>query len=547
MLQDLAELGPHLPLVRGALDGLAETDAVGRIWRKDHTLWRPDPTEISDRLGWLDVCDTMAEQVPHLEAFAAEVRDSGIRDVVLLGMGGSSLGPEILRRTFGSSPGYPQLTLLDSTVPAWVRKVTGAIDPAKSLFIVSSKSGTTNETLSFYAHFRDQVEKRVGPRGAGGHFVAITDPGTPLDRLGQERGFRKVFLNPSDVGGRYSVLSYFGLVPASLMGLDITRLLERGRGMQRACTPGDTNERESRRLAGGDPWVPCPGRSGQDDYPCVPLHCQLRPLGRADAGREHRQGGARHHTGGGRAPPGPPTTTVTTGYSYTCATGVTRRRRWTWPFSGCSRRVSPWSAWRCGTSTTLAPSSTAGEYATAVAGSLLGIHPFDQPNVQGAKDMTDSVLGDYQARGKLPEVGGLGSLNEILSGVDRGDYLAIMAYLLQTPDLDRQVDRLRRAVMERYRIATTMGYGPRYLHSTGQIHKGGPSKGIFPQITSGHAEDLPIPGAPYSFGVLADAQALGDLEALQSSGRRVARVVLDPTGGPAIEELTSAIEGRTGP
>ena len=202
-------LGCYLPDVEAALADLQQRDMMGRIWRRDHTVWNPDPTEITNRLGWLTVTDMMCEQIPALEAFAAAVRDDGFRHVVLLGMGGSSLGPEVLRQTFGSSEGYPQLIVLDSTVPAWVKAVTDGIDPAHTLFVVSSKSGFTNEPNAFYAHFRSLVERAVGKQQAGRNFVAITDPGTPLETLAQENGFRKVIPNPPDIGGRYSVLSYF--------------------------------------------------------------------------------------------------------------------------------------------------------------------------------------------------------------------------------------------------------------------------------------------------------------------------------------------------
>ena len=228
-------LGCYLPNVEAVLADLQQQDMMGRIWRRDHTVWNPDPTDITDRLGWLTVTDVMCEQVPALEAFAAAVRDDGFRHVVLLGMGGSSLGPEVLRQTFGSSEGYPQLIVLDSTLPAWVKTVTDGIDPAQTLFVVSSKSGSTTEPNAFYAHFRDLVERAVGKQQAGKNFVAITDPGTSLEKLAREKCFRKIFLNPPDIGGRYSVLTYFGLVPAALIGVNIATLLDRADCMREGC------------------------------------------------------------------------------------------------------------------------------------------------------------------------------------------------------------------------------------------------------------------------------------------------------------------------
>ena len=536
-----AGLGRHRALVDNALEDLDRRDVVERIWRNDHTVWKPDPREITNRLGWLTICDTMAGRVPELEAFAREVRDSGFQNVMLLGMGGSSLGPEVIRQTMGSSPGYPAVNTLDSTVPAWVQRTTGAVDPARTLFIVSSKSGGTTETLSFYAHFRKQVEARMELDRAGGNFVAITDAGTPLERLGREHGFRRVFLNAEDIGGRYSVLSYFGLVSASLAGLDIKELLGRARAMQEQCSQTSAGENPGAwlgavigalALSGRDKltiltsssigsfglWVEqlIAESTGKERRGIIPIASEpiLDPGSYGDdrlfvylrlAGDQVEDTDAAVERLRDTGQP-----VVRLDMDEPCDLGA-EFYRW--------------------------------EYATAVAGSLVGIHPFDQPNVQGAKDMTDRVLEGYQASGRLSESADGTPIEDLLSDVHPGDYLAITPYLVQTPELDQALNNLRRRIMQKHRIATTLGYGPRYLHSTGQLHKGGPNKGIFLQITAGHSEELPIPGAPYSFGVLADAQALGDLEALQSSGRRAARCRLEQADQTAIEALGDRLTG----
>ena len=220
------------PDISSALADLEDRQVISRIWSGDHTVWKPDPTEITDRLEWLTITNTMRGQVPAMEAFADEVRNAGFRHLVLLGMGGSSLGPEVLRQTFGIASGYPELVVLDSTVPGWVKSVAEAIDPANTLFLVSSKSGSTTEPNMFYANFRNLVEQAVGKDRAGQHFIAVTDPGSSLAKIGEEQGFRRVFLNPTDLGGRYSVLSYFGLVPAAIMGLDLLKLLDRADNMR---------------------------------------------------------------------------------------------------------------------------------------------------------------------------------------------------------------------------------------------------------------------------------------------------------------------------
>ena len=533
-------LGAFLPPLEAALADPRQRDVVRRIWDKDHTVWKPDPTEIADRLGWLTVSDMMREQVPALLAFAKEVRDSGFRHVVLLGMGGSSLGPEVIGRTFGSSPGYPELIVLDSTVPAWVQTVGEAIEPARTLFVVSSKSGTTTEPLSFYSHFRRLADEASAQVGAGRNFIAITDPGTPLERLALEEGFRRVFANPSDIGGRYSVLSYFGLVPAALIGVDITTLLDRGKWMREGCgssvaaddNPGvwlgavmgtlaqDGRDKltlvTSPSIAGFGPWVEqliaeslgkegkvlipvvgeplvAPGHYG-DDRLFVYLRMQGDNNAANDAAMELIESS------------GQPSVRLELRDGYDLGAEFFR--------------------W---------------EFATAVAGSLLGINPFDQPNVQGAKDMTDSVLQGYRRSGRLPKAEAGDSLKGLLSESRPGDYLAIMPYLRQTREVDEALADLRRRTMERYYIATTLGYGPRFLHSTRQLHKGGPGTGLFLQITADHEQDLPIPGKPYTFGVLADAQALGDLQALQGLGRRVARVHLGHDSAAGIGRLSEEL------
>ena len=536
-------LGRYLPDVEAVLADLQQRDMMGRIWRRDHTVWNPEPTEITDRLGWLTVTDVMCEQVPALEAFAAAARDDGFRHVVLLGMGGSSLGPEVLRQTFGSSEGYPQLIVLDSTVPAWVKAVTDGIDPAQTLFVVSSKSGSTTEPNAFYAHFRNLVERAVGKQQAGKNFVAITDPGTSLEKLASEKGFRRVFLNPPDIGGRYSVLSYFGLVPAALTGVNIATLLDRADCMREGCAscvaahdnPGawlgaviGTMARKGRdkltlvtspSMSSFGLWVEqlIAESTGKEGRGIVPVAGE--PLVTANLYGNDRLFVYLRLEGDNNSDTD--TAMVRIQESGHPAVRLDLRDRY-----DLGAEFYRW------------------EYGTAVAGAILGINPFDQPNVQGAKDMTERLLGQYQASGKLPDVGASVPFRKLLSGARTGDYLAIMAYVLQTPETDRAFDSLRRRITERYGIATTLGYGPRFLHSTGQLHKGGPGSGLFLQLTTDNSEDVPIPGYPYTFAALADAQALGDLEALQASGRRTARAQLGRDKAATIHELTTEVTSR---
>ena len=513
------------PMIETALADLQRRDIVGRIWTRDHTVWKPDPTEIADRLGWLNVTDSMREQGPSLQAFAQEVRNDGIRHVLLLGMGGSSLGPEVVRQTFGSAPGFPALLVLDSTVPDAVQAVTVEIDPAATLFVVSSKSDTTTEPLAFYSHFRGLVEKAVGKEKAGRHFAAITDPGTPLEDLAHEQGFRRVFPNPPDIGGRYSVLSYFGLVPAALVGVDLQRLLDRADFMRDECAPFvPHHDNPGTRLGATLGTLALQGRdkltlvtspsiasfglwaeqliaesTGKEARGIIPVADEpfVDPIFYDDDRQFvylRLEGDDNDNTDAAIA--------------AIESSGQTVFRLELRDLYDLGAEFFRW------------------EFATAVAGAIMGIHPFDQPNVQQAKDETVDGLKEHRRSGRLPRMDAPGSLADLLANAKQGDYLAIMAYIRQTPETDEALTNLRRIVTERHHIATTLGYGPRFLHSTGQVHKGGPESGLFLQLTTDYTEDIPVPGESYTFGVLANAQAQGDLKALLDLGRRVARVRL---------------------
>jgi len=535
-----SSIGRYLDDVEAALADLSRCDVVGRIWRKDHTVWKPDPSEIANRLGWLTIIDFMHEKVPALHSFAQEVQDTGFRHVVLLGMGGSSLGSEVLRQTFGSATGYPELIVLDSTVPAWIQAVIEAIDPAHTLFLVSSKSGSTTEPISLFQYFKNLVELVVGKEKAGQNFVAITDPGTPLAKLAEEGKFRHIFLNPPDIGGRYSVLSYFGLVPAALIGVDIAVLLNRADSMRKRCSaPMPVSENPGAWLGA------CMGTlalQGRDKLTLVTspsissFGLWVEQLIAESTGKEGR--GITPIVGEPLMAPahyGDDRLFVylrldTDDYSVTDAA-----------LEMIKSSGQPVVVLQLRDRYDLGVEFFRWEFATVVAGAILGINPFDQPNVQAAKDATKRFLQEYTASGRLPRVEAGGSLADLLAEAGRGKYLAIMAYIRQTAEVDKVLVDFRREVVERYHVATTLGYGPRFLHSTGQLHKGGPNTGLFLQFTASHDKDIPIPGKPYTFGVVADAQALGDLQALQSSGRRVARVHFSRGNGMAISKLVSEV------
>ena len=528
------------PDVASAFVGLEERQVVSRIWSGDHTVWKPDPTEISDRLGWLTVTDFMREQAPMIEAFAREVKDDGIKHLVLLGMGGSSLGPEVLRQTFGNAPHYPVLIVLDSTVPAWVKSVADAIDLAQTLFLVSSKSGSTTEPNMFYAYFRGLVEQAVGPKAAGRHFIAVTDPGSSLAKLGEEQGFRQVFLNPTDLGGRYSVLSYFGLVPAAVIGLDVLKLIARADQMRGRTEPGVPVRDDPGAWLGT--VMGAMSQKGRDKLTLVTSPA-IRSFG---LWVEQLIAESTGKEGSGIIPvAGEPLLSPENYgddrlFAYLRLEGD-ENAQIDEAIDAIGASGHPVVRLVLNDIYDVGAEFFRWEMATAVAGSIMGINPFDQPNVQAAKDMTESVLAQFESSGQLPAMEDPAYIGKLLGMARPGDYLVIMAYVLQTPEVDLALDNLRRRVTERYGIATTMGYGPRFLHSTGQLHKGGPGTGLFLQITGEHIQDLEIPGAPFTFGVLADAQALGDLQALRSSDRRAVRVDVGSTPEQGIRKMAEEL------
>ena len=543
---DANNFGRSTGEVQAALGEIRRRDVLDRIWRGDHTVWKPDSTEISNRLGWLTVADQMGEQAAALEQFASEVRTSGYTHVVLLGMGGSSLGPEVLGRTLmGANKGFPRLIVLDSTVPDRVSTVSRGIDPAKTMFLVSSKSGGTVETLSFYRYFRNLVDELLGRREAGQNFVAITDSGTPLESLALKEEFRKVYANPADIGGRYSVLSYFGLLPAALTGMSVTRLLDRAISMAAGCSSGVLVEENPGAQLGAA--IAGFARAGRDKLTLVAsksvdaFGLWVEQLIAESLGKEGK--GVIPVTGEPLAPAeqyGQDRWFVYLRAGWDDNDRTDRKMakiRW----AGNPAAGYPVLELRLNDHYDLGSEFFRWQFATAVAGSLLGVNPFDQPDVQGSKDNTDRVLDSYRREGALPVLAESGSAPELINGAQPTDYLAIMAFIEQTDETDLLLGKLRSKVLEQNGIATTLGYGPRFLHSTGQLHKGGPSSGLHLQLTQSTSDDggcdLEIPGAAYTFRTLSQAQALGDLNALTGLGRRTARVNLGSDAAAGLDRI----------
>jgi glucose-6-phosphate isomerase len=489
-----AQLPPDLDgAVVERLERAAAEDVLARIQRRDPTVWGPaDTPELGDRLGWLDIAERMAAEVDDLEAFAEEVHDAGLTDAVLLGMGGSSLAPEVFWRTFGAREDRLRLHVLDSTDPDQIAAVQGALDLDRTLFIVSSKSGTTIETLSHFKYFHS-----LQPDGA--HFVAVTDPGSHLEELATEHGFRRVFHGDPEIGGRYSALSNFGLVPAALIGADLRGVLDDARGAdhEEALRLGAIIGEAARAgrdkltfvveepLASFGLWVEqliaeSTGKQGKGILPVAD-----EPLVAPDAYGPDR---VFAHIGGGD------------------------------PLGSVRDAGHPVLAIDAGRPADLGRLFFLWELATAVAGWVLEINPFDQPNVQEAKDATSRVLA-----GGPPDLDP-GDLDALLDGVAPPNYVAVMGYLPYSADTDAKVARLRERLVSEHGVATTFGYGPRFLHSTGQLHKGGPPTGRFVQIVHEPEAQIPVPGEPYDFGTLLKAQADGDLQTLRAHGLPAVRV-----------------------
>ncbi|HYL04784.1 MAG TPA: hypothetical protein VE075_02025 [Thermoanaerobaculia bacterium] len=574
--QDAVEmrLGRYAGAVERRLAAWQAASFGSRLWQKDPTLWTSDPRtpEIADRLGWLGLPASMQPRLATLEALGEAARADGLRDAVVLGMGGSSLAPEVFARTFAPAPGHPRLSVLDSTHPDAVAELAARLDLARTVFVVSSKSGTTTEMLSFFYLFWDRLGgggETAPERDRGRHFVAVTDPGTPLAKLAGERRFRALVLAPSDVGGRYSALTPFGLVPAGLMGVDLDDLLGRGREMAAACgaevaaadNPGLRLGAAlgELTLAGRDKvtFAASPGlaafplwleqliaeSTGKIGRGIVPVAGE--PLEAPDA-----YGSDRFFVGlalGGEA------------------AGQDDR------LDALERAGHPVARFRLASPADLGREMFRWEVAVAAAGSVIGVHPFNQPDVQLAKELAGKAMKELAAAhaaglqaGGAPAAGAGGSssgggeagdgdvhagdpealgraLAGWLAGAGAGTYLGLQAYLAPAAASDAALGGLQAQLSRRTRFATTLGYGPRFLHSTGQLHKGGPPSGRFLQLLDSPAEDLPVPETSYSFGTLIRAQAQGDRQALLQRGRRVLRVELGGDAAAGLANLGRAI------
>ena len=531
---------PH-PKVDAALRHLASIDFATRLWAEDAGLWSAAPdvqAAIANRLGWLHAHEAMRAHLADLERLAATVRADGVTDVVLFGMGGSSLAPEVFQSALGAAPGYPTLTVLDTTDPGAIRATRARLTLARTLFVVSSKSGTTTETSTLYRFFRAEVEKETS--SAGDHFIAITDAGTPLERLATETRFRRTFLNDPRIGGRFSALSFFGLVPAALIGVDLKRLLDRAAAMAERCGKGAAPAANPGLLLGATlgAWA----QAGRDKVTLL-VSPGARALG---AWLEQLLTESTGKAGKGlvvinEEPAGSPDVYgadrvfVAIGLGHDDALEATA--------TALEAAGHPVVRLTLDDVYDLGGEFFRWEVGTATAGAILGLNPFDEPNVAQAKEATNTALARFIDTGRLPEwpAASVDDLARMLAAARPGDYVALLAYLTPRPPTTAGLMELRTLLRDRTHLATTLGYGPRYLHSTGQLHKGGPPTPILVIFTTTH-DELPIPGERYGFATLEMAQALGDLATLHAAHRRVLWIPLDDAPDETLPRLRATLE-----
>ena len=525
--------GPLVDRVNQALAAARDENVFERMLSKDASVWKSDPESvrvIKNSLGWLTVADEMLGVADELIAFADSIRSRGFRHVMVCGMGGSSLCPEVLAKTFGQQDGFPELLVLDSTDPDVIAAFASRIDIERCLFVIASKSGSTTEPNVFCKYWYDEVNKRL--ENPGENFIAITDPGSPLVETATELKFHRTFLNQPDIGGRYSALSYFGMVPAALMGLDIRKLLDPvriakfvkdGPSLELGVIIGEcANEGRDKLTLVIDPSVETLGlwieqlvaeSTGKEGKGILPVNGEL--LAAPEVYGDDR---------------------LFLSISVGPIAWDTKAKLLDLTAAG-----HPIVFHEMNEAYDLGAAFFFWEFVTAVAGWRLGINPFDQPNVQEAKDATKELLSRFEHHGRLEQRSEIASDNGItiyakeelkadsagevlrahLATLKPGDYIAFLNYIEETPEIDQKFQELRTQLRDSTKCAVTIGYGPRFLHSTGQLHKGGPDTGVFFQIIANDQVDFAIPDEPFTFSILKQAQALGDFRALEQRGRRV--------------------------
>jgi transaldolase / glucose-6-phosphate isomerase len=550
--------------VQASLGDWKKNDKVKRFWQRDASLWTG--TDESNWLGWLDITKEQLAHIDVLKSIAADVKKAKFKHALLLGMGGSSLCPEVLRMTFGKIKGFPELHVLDSTDPAQIKAIEKKVDLKSTLCIVSSKSGSTLEPNIYKQYFFEQVKKKVGEKEVGNRFIAVTDPGSKMQQVAEADKFRKIFMGVRSIGGRYSAISNFGMVPGAVMGLDIAKFLRITEEMVKACGPGTAADVNPGVLLGAILGVAA--NHGRDKVTII-ASPGIHDLG---AWLEQLLAESTGKVGKGIVPVDREALGKPAVYGNDRVFAYLRLQ--TKPNKAQDAAVAalekaghPVVRISLPNTYNLGQEFFRWEIATAVAGAIIGINAFNQPDVEASKIETKKLTSEYESTGKLPpeapffEAGGIklyadekntaalksGStlasvLQAHLARINPGDYFGVLGYITMNDANDRSLQKMRHAVRDKKRVATVLGFGPRFLHSTGQAYKGGPNSGVFLQITCDDAVDLPVPGQKYTFGIVKAAQARGDFAVLAERGRRALRVHLGKSVTKDLAKLGSALQ-----
>jgi transaldolase / glucose-6-phosphate isomerase len=547
-----------------ARDDWKNNDKVRRLWQRDASLWTG--TDEDKWLGWLGITEELLAHISALQDIAADIKKAGFKHALLLGMGGSSLCPEVLRMTFGKIEGYPELHVLDSTDPAQIKAIESKVDLSSTICIVSSKSGSTLEPNIYKQYFFERVKEKVGEAEVGSRFIAVTDPGSKMQEVAERDKFRKIFMGVPSIGGRYSALSNFGMVPAAIMGIDVSKFLNNTAEMVRACGAGAAADHNPGALLGMILGVAA--NLGRDKL-TIAASPEISDLG---AWLEQLIAESTGKLGKGiipvdREPLARPDTYGSDRVFAYLRLQTTTNKSQDAAVDALEAAGHPVVRIILDNIYNLGQEFFRWEIATAVAGSIIGINAFNQPDVEASKIETKKLTGEYEKSGKLPDespffegdsiklyadekntdtLRGKPRLAEVLKAhlgrLQAGDYFAVLGYITMNDSNEKALQAIRLAVRDKKKVATVLGFGPRFLHSTGQAYKGGPNSGVFLQITCDDAVDLPVPGQKYSFGTVKAAQARGDFAVLAERGRRALRVHLGKDVAAGLDTLTKAVK-----
>jgi transaldolase/glucose-6-phosphate isomerase len=549
--------------VAASLEDWKKNNKVARLWQKDASLWTG--TDESNWLGWLSITEEQLAHIDALKQIAADIRKARFKHALLLGMGGSSLCPEVMRMTFGKIKGHPELHVLDSTDPAQIRAIEAKLDLKSTICIVSSKSGSTLEPNIYKQYFFERVKAKVGEKEVGNRFIAITDPGSKMQQVAESDKFRKIFFGVPSIGGRYSAISNFGMVPAAVMGVDVAKFLKNTEEMVQACGASSVTDSNPGVLLGTILGVAA--THGRDKITIITspgifdLGAWLEQLIAESTGK----------SGKGIIPVDLERLAKPAAYGNDRVFAYLRlaskpNKAQDAAVAALEKAGHPVVRITLPNIYNLGQEFFRWEIATAVAGSIIGINAFNQPDVEASKIETKKLTSQYEATGSLPpevpffEASGIKLfadeknavavhgpnlvtvLKAHLSRAGAGDYFAVLGYITMNPANEKALQGIRHAVRDKKKVATVLGFGPRFLHSTGQAYKGGPNSGVFLQITCDDAKDLPVPGQKYTFGIVKAAQARGDFAVLAERGRRALRVHLGKNVKAGLAALAKAVQ-----